>query len=63
MGGLSSGSGRGSPLAEAHMGPVIQSTCDKNAHVHQQSGKYIVGSPQGNAGLTGRKITVDTYDD
>lgn len=27
----------------------------------QPSGKFIIGGPQGDAGLTGRKIIVDTY--
>ena len=25
------------------------------------TGKFVVGGPQGDAGLTGRKIIVDTY--
>ncbi|RAL63822.1 hypothetical protein DID88_003465 [Monilinia fructigena] len=28
----------------------------------QPSGRFIIGGPQGDAGLTGRKIIVDTYD-
>merc|ERR1712203_933136 len=34
------------------------------AHTHNYinpSGKFIIGGPQGDAGLTGRKITIDTY--
>merc|ERR1711874_445365 len=34
------------------------------AHTHlyiQPSGKFIIGGPQGDAGLTGRKIIIDTY--
>ena len=35
-----------------------RSTC----HVHlNPSGKFIIGGPQGDAGLTGRKIIIDTY--
>merc|ERR1712222_186387 len=33
-------------------------------HTHlyiQPSGKFIIGGPQGDAGLTGRKIIIDTY--
>merc|ERR1712087_288196 len=32
------------------------------AHLHiNPSGKFIIGGPQGDAGLTGRKIIIDTY--
>ncbi|KAL5018411.1 hypothetical protein ScPMuIL_004133 [Solemya velum] len=35
---------------------------DSNTVYHlQPSGKFIIGGPQGDAGLTGRKIIVDTY--
>jgi len=35
---------------------------DENTVYHiQPSGKFIIGGPQGDAGLTGRKIIVDTY--
>ncbi|GMM32865.1 methionine adenosyltransferase [Saccharomycopsis crataegensis] len=35
---------------------------DENTKYHlQPSGKFIIGGPQGDAGLTGRKIIVDTY--
>merc|ERR1712107_659929 len=35
---------------------------DENTHLHiNPSGKFIIGGPQGDAGLTGRKIIVDTY--
>ena len=33
-------------------------------HTHlytNPSGKFIIGGPQGDAGLTGRKIIIDTY--
>merc|ERR1719330_551810 len=31
-------------------------------HLHiNPSGKFIIGGPQGDAGLTGRKIIIDTY--
>merc|ERR1719422_584531 len=33
-----------------------------HTHLHiNPSGKFIVGGPQGDAGLTGRKIIIDTY--
>jgi S-adenosylmethionine synthetase len=35
---------------------------DENTVYHlQPSGKFVIGGPQGDAGLTGRKIIVDTY--
>merc|ERR1711935_344686 len=34
----------------------------KTCHLHiNPSGKFIIGGPQGGAGLTGRKIIIDTY--
>jgi S-adenosylmethionine synthetase len=35
-----------------------RTTC--NLHINP-SGKFIIGGPQGDAGLTGRKIIIDTY--
>jgi len=33
-----------------------------DCHIHlNPSGKFIIGGPQGDAGLTGRKIIIDTY--
>jgi S-adenosylmethionine synthetase len=35
---------------------------DKDTHLYiNPSGKFIIGGPQGDAGLTGRKIIIDTY--
>merc|ERR1712233_201552 len=35
---------------------------DENTIYHlQPSGRFIIGGPMGDAGLTGRKIIVDTY--
>lgn len=34
---------------------------DKTVYHVQPSGKFVIGGPQGDAGLTGRKIIVDTY--
>jgi len=36
-------------------------TTESNNFQIQPSGKFIIGGPQGDAGLTGRKIIVDTY--
>jgi len=34
----------------------------KHTHLHiNPTGKFIIGGPQGDAGLTGRKIIIDTY--
>jgi S-adenosylmethionine synthetase len=34
---------------------------DKTVYHLQPSGKFVIGGPQGDAGVTGRKIIVDTY--
>ncbi|CUM68371.1 uncharacterized protein PRCAT00006094001 [Priceomyces carsonii] len=34
---------------------------EKTVYHIQPSGKFVIGGPQGDAGLTGRKIIVDTY--
>ncbi|KAJ5122408.1 hypothetical protein N7448_003544 [Penicillium atrosanguineum] len=34
---------------------------DKTIYHMQPSGRFVIGGPQGDAGLTGRKIIVDTY--
>ncbi len=35
---------------------------DENTIIHvNRTGKFVIGGPQGDAGLTGRKIIVDTY--
>ena len=34
---------------------------DLRIHQIQPSGRFVIGGPQGDAGLTGRKIIVDTY--
>jgi S-adenosylmethionine synthetase len=41
---------------------VPKSLMDKNTKVHiNPTGRFVVGGPMGDAGLTGRKIIVDTY--
>jgi S-adenosylmethionine synthetase len=44
-------------------GKPATSIFDRNTcHLHiNPSGKFIIGGPQGDAGLTGRKIIIDTY--
>ena len=39
----------------------IKPTRDKTRFLVNPTGKFVVGGPQGDAGLTGRKIIVDTY--
>jgi len=42
--------------------PALTLYDDKTTHLHMNpSGKFIIGGPQGDAGLTGRKIIIDTY--
>lgn len=41
---------------------VPEKYLDENTIYHlQPSGRFVIGGPQGDAGLTGRKIIVDTY--
>ncbi|KAI9303465.1 S-adenosylmethionine synthase [Cunninghamella echinulata] len=50
-------------LLEHVIKPVVPAHLlnDKTIYHIQPSGKFIIGGPQGDAGLTGRKIIVDTY--
>ncbi|ORX55733.1 S-adenosylmethionine synthase [Hesseltinella vesiculosa] len=50
-------------LMEHVIKPVVPAHLlnDKTIYHLQPSGKFIIGGPQGDAGLTGRKIIVDTY--
>ncbi len=42
--------------------PVLKGFTDKNTkYFVNQTGKFIVGGPQSDTGMTGRKIVVDTY--
>jgi len=43
-------------------GQAALSLFGDHTHLHiNPSGKFIIGGPQGDAGLTGRKIIIDTY--
>merc|ERR1712137_1312002 len=51
-------------LAEIKLknGQPALSLYGEHTHLHiNPSGKFIIGGPQGDAGLTGRKIIIDTY--
>jgi S-adenosylmethionine synthetase len=49
-------------LREKVVAPVIGKWADdKTRYFMNPSGSFVVGGPQGDAGLTGRKIIVDTY--
>ena len=42
--------------------PVLKNYLDKNTKFYiNQTGKFLVGGPQSDTGMTGRKIIVDTY--
>ncbi len=43
-------------------GPVLRGWVDKGTKYYvNQTGKFVVGGPQSDTGMTGRKIIVDTY--
>lgn len=49
-------------LLEHVVRPVLGKWFDKNVKIMiNPSGRFVVGGPHGDAGLTGRKIIVDTY--
>ena len=52
-------------IREGVIAPVLQQygfDVDKVAHIHiNPTGKFVIGGPDGDTGLTGRKIIVDTY--
>jgi len=42
--------------------PILGDLIDENTKFHiNPTGKFVIGGPQGDCGLTGRKIIVDTY--
>jgi len=44
------------------IGPIISADLMKNTKIYvNPTGRFVVGGPQGDSGLTGRKIIVDTY--
>ena len=51
-------------VREEVINPVLQTyeidTSDVTYHINP-TGRFVIGGPQGDAGLTGRKIIVDTY--
>jgi S-adenosylmethionine synthetase len=49
-------------ISENVIKPVCGKYLDKNTKVHiNATGKFVVGGPEGDTGVTGRKIIVDTY--
>ena len=49
-------------IAEAAIYPVVKKWMDKNTKIYiNPTGKFVIGGPQSDTGLTGRKIIVDTY--
>ena len=49
-------------IREKVIDPIIGEWADENTKYHiNATGKFVIGGPEGDAGLTGRKIIVDTY--
>lgn len=49
-------------IAAAAILPVVKKWMDKNTKIYiNPTGKFVIGGPQSDTGLTGRKIIVDTY--
>lgn len=50
------------PRVKAHLSAENQKLFDGNIKYHvNPTGKFVIGGPHGDTGLTGRKIIVDTY--
>ncbi|NBG66538.1 methionine adenosyltransferase [Acidiluteibacter ferrifornacis] len=50
------------PRVKALLSPEIQALFNDNIKYHiNPTGKFVIGGPHGDTGLTGRKIIVDTY--
>jgi len=50
------------PRVKAQLTPEIQKLFNDNITYHiNPTGKFVIGGPHGDTGLTGRKIIVDTY--
>lgn len=50
------------PRVRAKLSPAIQSLFNDSITYHiNPTGKFVIGGPHGDTGLTGRKIIVDTY--
>ena len=50
------------PRVIAKLPPEVQALFDKDLILHvNPTGKFVIGGPHGDTGLTGRKIIVDTY--
>ena len=50
------------PRVKAKLPAEIQAMFDENLILHvNPTGKFVIGGPHGDTGLTGRKIIVDTY--
>ena len=50
------------PRVKAHLPERLQALFDENITYHiNPTGKFVIGGPHGDTGLTGRKIIVDTY--
>ena len=49
-------------VADKVIGPVCRQFMDAETKIHvNPTGRFVVGGPEGDTGLTGRKIIVDTY--
>ena len=49
-------------ILEKVIKPVCGNLMDKNTKVHiNATGKFVIGGPEGDSGVTGRKIIADTY--